>query len=87
MLQKTIQQSREKSPGNIFSEAIGNEIKAAKSLSESLQISEKCASCILYLRGTVRHSKEAEAELIRRDRTGENLPNIYEWPPKGWKPN
>ncbi len=45
-----------------------------------LGVSEHCASDIVYLRSRSRWTQEAEDELIRMDKAGEALPNIFEWP-------
>jgi hypothetical protein len=54
--------------------------KYIKDEAAKLGVSEACASDIVYLRSRSRWTLEAEAELIRRDKAGESLPNIYEWP-------
>ena len=49
---------------------------SASALAEELQISQRCANFVLYLRGRSRWTQEKEDELIRLDKAGEPLPNV-----------
>jgi len=56
-------------------QAIVNNILA---LAKELDVSEKCASDVIYLRSRFRHTPELEAELIRLHKEGIPV-NVYEF--------
>lgn len=55
-------------------------VEEAIEISKKLGISEDCALDIQYLRTRSRWTQEAEDELVRMDKAGEERPNIYDWP-------
>ena len=56
------------------------EDKAIKAEAKKLGVSEACMCDIVYLRTRSRWCQASEDELIRMDKAGEKLPNIFEWP-------
>lgn len=55
-----------------------------KQLALELDVSEKCASDVYYLRTRSRWTEELEKELIALHKKG-TPPNIFEWPKRGNK--
>jgi len=57
--------------------------KVIDEIATELGVSDQCATDIWYLRSRARWTQRAEDELVRRDKAGEPLPNICEWPEEG----
>ena len=54
-------------------------------LSQLYFISKHWAAAVVYLRTRSRWTQALEDQLIEMARNGEELPNMFEWPPEFWK--
>ena len=70
---------------NLFAQQQNAWQEQVNEISELFGVSDLLDSCILYLRQRSRWTQALEDQLIQMAHDGEELPNMFEWPPEFWK--
>ena len=70
---------------NLFAQQQNAWQEQVNEISELFGVSDLWASCIWYLRQRSRWTQALEDQLIQMAHDGEELPNMFEWPPEFWK--